>query len=122
MNGTDFLADTNAVIYLLSGNNCMKPYLQKTLAVSVISFMELLSFPGITGDEEKMIRQFLNMRKIIQIDKDVMEKTIQLRREYKIKLPDAIIAATALILKIPLISADTEFCKIVNLQLEQIKP
>ena len=54
----------------------MKPYLQKTLAVSVISFMELLSFPGITGDEEKMIRQFLNMRKIIQIDKDVMEKTI----------------------------------------------
>ena len=76
MNGIDFLADTNAVIYLLSGNNCMKPYLQKTLAVSVISFMELLSFPWITGDEEKMIRQFLNMRKIIQIDKDVMEKTI----------------------------------------------
>lgn len=122
MNGIDFLADTNAVIYLLSGNNCMKPYLQKTLAVSVISFMELLSFPGITGDEEKMIRQFLSMRKIIQIDKDIMEKTIQLRREYKIKLPDAIIAATALILEIPLISADTGFCKIVNLQLEQIKP
>ena len=122
MNGTDFLADTNAVIYLLSGNNCMKPYLQKTLAVSVISFMELLSFPGITGDEEKLIRQFLSMRKIIQIDKDVMEKTIQLRRGYKIKLPDAIIAATALIHEIPLISADTGFCKIENLQIEQIKP
>ena len=122
MNGTDFLADTNAVIYLLSGNNCMKPYLQKTLTVSVISFMELLSFPGITGDEEKMIRQFLNMRKIIQIDKDIMEKTIQLRRGYKIKLPDAIIAATALIHEIPLISADTGFCKIENLQIEQIKP
>ena len=43
MSGIDFLADTNAVVYLLSGNNCMKPFLQKTVAVSVISYMELLS-------------------------------------------------------------------------------
>ena len=84
--------------------------------------MELLSFPGITEDEEKKIRQFLSMRKLLHIDKDVMEKTIQLRRAYKIKLPDAIIAVTALINNIPLISADTGFCKIRDLRIEQIKP
>lgn len=46
MNGIEYLADTNAVIYLLSGNDCMKPFLQKKLAVSVISFngASLLSF------------------------------------------------------------------------------
>ena len=31
MNGIDFLADTNAIIYLLAGNECMKPYLNKNL-------------------------------------------------------------------------------------------
>ena len=41
MNGINFLADTNALIYLLNGNSCMNPYLQKTLAFSVISEMEL---------------------------------------------------------------------------------
>ena len=50
MNGSEFLADTNAVIYLLSGNSCMEPYLQKTMVISVISYMELLSFPGITAE------------------------------------------------------------------------
>ena len=37
MNGTDFLADTNALIYLLNGNSCMRPFLQSKLAFSVIS-------------------------------------------------------------------------------------
>jgi len=122
MSGIDFLADTNAVVYLLSGNNCMKPFLQKTVAVSVISYMELLSFPSITDDEEKRIRQFLSICDLIQIDKQVMEKTIELRRRHKIKLPDAIIAATAIIHNIPLITADTRFCKIDCLIMEQIKP
>lgn len=51
MNGTNFLADTNALIYLLNGNQCMSNYLQKNLYVSVISEMELLSYSGITADK-----------------------------------------------------------------------
>ena len=42
MNGIDYLADTNALIYLLAGNECMRPYLDKRFAVSVISYMEIL--------------------------------------------------------------------------------
>ena len=61
MNGTKYLADTNAVIYLLTGNNCMKPFLHERLAVSVISFMELLSFPELTAVEELSIRSFLSL-------------------------------------------------------------
>ena len=56
MNGTDFLADTNALIYLLNGNSCMRPFLQSKLAFSVISEMELLSFSGITAEEENNIK------------------------------------------------------------------
>ena len=83
MNGTEFLADTNAVIYLLSGNKCMKPYLKSKLSVSVISFMELLSSPNISKDEDKTIRGFLSACDLLQIDDVIMEKTIELRRKYK---------------------------------------
>ena len=85
MNGTNFLADTNALIYLLNGNQCMSNYLQKNLYVSVISEMELLSYSGITPDE-------------------------------------AIIAASAIVKNIPLITADKGFCQISNLTLELIVP
>ncbi|MDD6487266.1 MAG: hypothetical protein PUF61_10010 [Spirochaetales bacterium] len=54
MNGIDFLADTNALIYLLAGNSCMSPYLQKNLSFSVISEMELLSYSGITQQEANL--------------------------------------------------------------------
>lgn len=52
MNGINFIADTNALIYLLDGNSCMTPFLQKNLSFSVISEMELLSYSGITQQEE----------------------------------------------------------------------
>ena len=42
MSGIDYLADTNAILYLLSGKECMGPFLRSHLFVSVISFMELL--------------------------------------------------------------------------------
>lgn len=44
MNENNFVADTNALIYLLNGNSCMTTYLDKELSYSVISEMELLSY------------------------------------------------------------------------------
>ena len=122
MNGIDYLADTNAILYILSGNECMKPFTNSRLAVSDISFMELLSFPSISAQEEDTIRQLLKRCDILHIDEAVMELTIQLRRAYKIKLPDAIIAATAVSRGLPLLTADTGFFRIEDLQLEKLIP
>ena len=122
MSGIDYLADTNAIIYLLGGNACMKPFLQKKLAVSVITFMELLSFSSITVEEEKSIRQFLNLCEIFSIDEQIREKTIELRKINKIKLPDSIIAATAITKGVPLLTADTGFLKISGLQIKKLNP
>jgi predicted nucleic acid-binding protein len=47
----------------------------------------------------------------------IKEQTIQLKKEYNIKLPDAIIAATSIIYKIPLVTADKSFSKIEALDL-----
>ena len=122
MNGIDFLLDTNAVIYLLTGNLCMKPFLDYKFGVSIISNIELLSFPNISEKEEKIIKSFLNDCKIINISQHIVEKTIELRKEYKIKLPDSIIASTSIAECIPLITADKGFSKIKELKLELINP
>lgn len=122
MNGIKYLADTNAVIYLLGGNTCMKPYLHERLAVSVITFMELLSFPGLTNEEEKSIRKFLSLCEILQIDEKVREETIRIRRKYKVKLPDSIIGATAVTQELTLLTADTAFLKIEDLKVGELKP
>ena len=122
MNGIDFVADTNALIYLLNGNSCMLPFLNKSLAFSVISEMELLSFSGITEEEENNIKALLNECEEISLLKDVKEKAIELRRKYKTKLPDAIVAASAIVNNLPLITADKGFNQIQELKLQLIVP
>ena len=122
MNGIDFVADTNALIYLLNGNSCMLPFLNKSLAFSVISEMELLSFSGITEEEENNIKALLNDCEEISLLKDVKEKAIELRRKYKTKLPDAIVAASAIVNNLPLITADKGFNQIQELKLQLIVP
>lgn len=122
MSGIDYIADTNAVVYLLNGNECMKPYLGKKLGVSVISVMELLSFPEITDAEDKKIRAFLDRCEVLQITDDVKERTIQFRRKKKVKLPDAIIASSAMAQGKPLITADTGLFHVDGLQLEKLNP
>ena len=122
MSGTDYLADTNAVLYFLSGNECMKPYVFSRFAFSVISEMELLSFPKITEDEEARIRGFLDESSCIVITDSIKDRTIKLRRLYNVKLPDAIIAASAIENNLALITADTGFERIKELKLELITP
>ena len=122
MNGIDFLADTNALIYLLNGNSCMLPFLDKGLAFSVISEMELLSFSGITEEEENNIKLLLSDCSEITFSKEIKEKTIELRKKYKMKLPDAIVAASSIVNNLPLITADKGFNQIQELSLQLIVP
>ena len=122
MNGIDYMADTNALIYLLSGDSCMKSYLASYIGLSVISEIELLSFPGITSFEEQQIRSFIKDCTVLFLTENVKNKTIALRRSYKIKLPDAIIAATAIENNLQLITADKGFKQIAELDLALIEP
>ena len=100
----------------------MRPYLKTRIAVSDISFMELLSFPGITEQEEKNIRSFIDLCELHPINDSIMEQTIRLRRQYRIKFPDAIIAATSIYNELPLIIADMGFMKVDGLQVVRLMP
>lgn len=70
--------------------------------------MELLSFHGITPDEERLIRTFLELVSVMPLDTEVEATAIQLRRETRRKMPDAIVAASAVVLHAVLATCDHE--------------
>jgi predicted nucleic acid-binding protein len=123
MNGNKIVIDTNIALYLLGGDEVLKEYLEdKIFYSSCINEMELLGFKGITEPEEIAIEFFLEECSIVDINKGIKDITIDLRRKYKLNLPDAIIAATAIFLGIPLISADSHFDKITDLVFVKYQP
>ena len=100
----------------------MFPYLEKNLALSIISAMELLSFSGMTETESQSTRAFINDCTEIALSNDIKGKTIEIRKKYRTKLPDAIIAASAIVNGSPLITADKGFKQIEELDLQLIVP
>lgn len=75
-------------------------------AVSQITRMELLGYPQLTVEEEQTIRRFLANCQIRMLDEQVEAQAIQLRRSGAFKLPDAIIAATAITGSLRLLTLD----------------
>ena len=76
--------------------------------------MELLGFHGITREEEMLIKYKLQYFSCLHLTEEIENKVISLRKMYKIKLPDAIIAATALYLGLELLSLDHQLLTIVQ--------
>lgn len=118
MNGNSFLLDTNIVIYLLQGDATLAEILDnKDANISFITELELYGFRNLDQQERTKIDLFLSECSIIDIHPEIKQLVIELRNNHKIKLPDAIVAATALYLDIPLITADKGFLDISNLTL-----
>ncbi len=113
----DFLADTNFFIYVQEGKDVVLPFLDYDFAISFISEVELLGFKGITAQEQLLLQQLINDCLYLDWNAHIKEQTIELRKQYRIKLPDAIIAATAITYDIPLITSDKGFEKIEVLDL-----
>jgi predicted nucleic acid-binding protein len=108
--------DTNTVIDLFKGRIDLVLFRRETAGkeqyLSSISRMELLSFPEITEDEENRITAFLSKREIIPIDAAIERFAIAFRRKTGRKLPDSIIAATAIILGATLVTSDKHLLKL----------
>jgi predicted nucleic acid-binding protein len=78
----------------------------KECGYSAITRMELLSFPGITSDEEAAIKSLLDRMAYFALTTDIENGAIEFRRQHKTKLPDAVIAATAIKSKLELLTLD----------------
>jgi predicted nucleic acid-binding protein len=112
VSGIKYLLDTNTVIGLLNNAPIAKDLVSRVdlqpanTAVSQITKIELLGYQGITPDEEKAIQAFLNAITVFGIDSAIEAKTIELRKSRKVKLPDALVAATALANDLQLLTLD----------------
>lgn len=118
--GQKYLMDTNAVIDYLDNklpDNNTNLIDKIGTQISVITRMELLSWDKATNDQIKVLQEFINESNVIGLEENIILKTIELRKQYKIKLPDAIIAATALSGKMDLISHNiSDFIKVPGLK------
>lgn len=120
--GTRFLLDTNSVIYFVDGvlPTSARDFLQKELSIeanlSVISQIELLGWTPPQGKSLVAVESFVNKANIYPLNPAVVQKTIEIRRSRKMKLPDAIIAATALVNDFTIISRNmSDFSGIAGL-------
>ena len=117
MNGISFLADTNFLIYLLEGNEQAAKFSEYSFAISSVTEIELLGKFSISEREKKVIRSLLNACMLFELNEKVKEKAIELKQKMKIKLPDAVIAATALCHGLTLVTANKAFSKIKDLDI-----
>ena len=113
----DFIADANFLIYIHEGNKIVEPFLEYNCGVSFISEIELLGYPGISKSEETKLKLLLNDCFQIEWNNKIQDQTFELKKKYSIKLPDAIIAATCLLYKTPLVTADKGMSKVKELDL-----
>jgi predicted nucleic acid-binding protein len=116
----DYLLDTNILI-LLFNDNLAESIPDGKLGYSIITEIELLSFSQLTKEEENLIKENLKTLYQAALNAEIAQKTILLRKKYRLKTPDAIIAATAWNFGATLLSNDLQLSRITEIQVSCLK-
>ncbi len=117
MNGEVLVLDSNFILDYLKGYPAhvafMREHMGHSLWASVITEMELYSFPNLTEAEKNILDSFMVSVKIAPLDGPVKTAAISFRRQSRRKLPDSIVAATAICLDAVLMTSDQGLLKSV---------
>jgi predicted nucleic acid-binding protein len=120
MSGIKYLLDTNLVLGLLKASPevvqmvANRGLLASSCAYSAVTRMELLGYPDITTDEERVITDRLSKFTYLPITSEIEDLAIALRRTRKVKLPDALVAAAAMHHGLELLTLDKALLTVVN--------
>ncbi len=119
--------DTNAIIYYSKGDEKAVKILDvifeqgTPLYISTITEIELFSFSNLTEDDIRWFEDFLKALTIISVDSHVARIAASIRRLYKLKTLDSVIAATALMTGTTLVTRNIhDFKKAPNISLLEI--
>jgi len=109
--GLDYLWDTNTVIYYLQNqfppnaekfmDNALK---QSRPAISAITEIELLCWKTASTKDIKVLKNFIEDAFVIELEHAVKDLTVDIRKRHNLKLPDAIIGASAIVNDLTLIT------------------
>jgi len=118
-----YLIDTSAAIKYLCGTFTetglvfLDGVVSKESIISFISEIELLAWNPPKESDLIVYQQFVQASRVLGIDKRVILKTINIRKQFGLKLPDAVIASTALIYDLTLLADnDRDFLKVDGLK------
>ncbi len=104
------LIDTNILILFSKGDKEVTKKLlgfSESLIISRINYIEFLADKKMNSGDRRRSRSFLmNMFETVELTQDIADRGIDLRLRFDLKLPDAIILATALTLKCGLFTKD----------------
>jgi predicted nucleic acid-binding protein len=120
-----YLLDTNILIYYFNGEmedevkNRTSQIMRESFQISVISKMEFLGFP-FSPEEKQQAMQLIAFAQIAPLNDEVVQRVIDIRQEKRIKLPDAIIAATAMLTSSVLVTRNTK--DFISLDLKTYNP
>lgn len=120
-----YLWDTNIVIYYLQQQFLIQAEKfidevinQEKPCISAITEIELLCWKTKNEKDLTTLQNFVSECKVIELEKVIKLKTVEIRKQHHIKLPDAIIAATSIVYDLTLITRNiTDFKKIEMVQI-----
>ena len=114
--GKNYLIDTNSILEFVSkslpsnGHNFVEEVMNDAFNVSIINRIEVLGHPSATPQ----LIDFMNLANTFPITETIADQTITLRKIRKMKLPDALIAATALVYGLEIISRNTKDFQLIE--------
>ena len=126
MSTAEYLIDTNILIYHTAGSKAISNFISDMIAqqafnVSVLTKIEFLGWEKHSPEGFEKCSRLIKLSNVYLIDDDIAEKTIELKRRVKIKLADAVIAATALVNNFKLVTRNVDDYKGVK-ELEIFNP
>ncbi|KAF0237072.1 MAG: PilT protein domain-containing [Prolixibacteraceae bacterium] len=124
--GKQYLIDSNSVIDYLSGKlhvngmTFMNQIINEIPTISVITKIEVLGYKT-TNEATQLLESFIQDSIVVGLSEEIVDKTIEIRKMYNTKIPDSVIAATALVYNSILITRNLKDFQIIK-GLECINP
>jgi predicted nucleic acid-binding protein len=124
------LLDTNVLIYNMQGalSSEIKALIRQAMDtqqayISVITRIEVLGWKGYNDTTLQQMGQLLSKLHEIPLAEAEVQGTIRIRKQFGLKLPDAVIAASAAVHGLPLLTGNVDdFKRVVNLDMRSIWP
>ena len=118
-----YLIDNNVISNYFSGSfseNAMtflSEVIGETPNISIITKIEALSWRNADIEKENIVRLFVDFSNVIALSDMIVDECIVIRRNIRMKTPDAIIAATAIVNNFVLLTSDADFNRIPHLRI-----
>lgn len=117
MPGKRYLLDTNALVALLQGHEGLLALTEKAqwLGVSVINVLEFLGFDGLSDPDRELFAKFVSRVSVVDLvcgNTALITLITDLRRRKAVKLPDAIVMASAALNQAIVLTNDVQLLKL----------